>query len=117
MNYIIFIIAILLIVSKYFDCYTTSISIKQLSEERNPLARKIMMRIGIQTTIWTIFFISILIVFLTVFILLNYYDTLLYKFIYIILGIIIIYAQIAIAHTNKTQKLNKFTRLLNKFYR
>ncbi len=116
MNICIYIVSFLIILSKYLDCYTTSIQITAISQERNPLARRIMKRFGVRTTIWGIFVLSIIIVSISVWFLFSYYNTTIYKTLFILIGLLVSIAQFAVAHTNKTKRLNIFTRLLLKVY-
>lgn len=115
MTTIVYIISAFIIISKFLDCYTTSSQITAITQEKNPIASKIMERIGIQTTIWGFFGLSALIVSISVWSIFRFYDTLLYKSLYVILGLFISLIQFAVAHTNQTKRLNRITRfLLNK---
>jgi len=116
MKICIYIVSFLIILSKYLDCYTTSIQIKSISQERNPLAKRIMKHFGVHTTIWVIFVLSIIIVSVSVWLLFTYYDSTIYKTLFIIIGLLVSIAQFAVAHTNKTKRLNIFTKLLLKVY-
>ena len=116
MNLAIYFISFLILFSKFLDCYTTSSQITSLNQERNPIARKFMKRFGIHKTIWTIFAISIIIVAFLVVLLFLFYNTIFYKITYIVLGTFISFTQFAVAHTNKTKRLNAFTKLLLKNY-
>jgi hypothetical protein len=113
---LIWIVSFLIIISKFLDCYTTSTQITDLNQERNPLARKVMERIGIHTTIWTIFGLSIIIVGLSIWVLFVFYNTIVYKVLFISLGTFIAFTQFAVAHTNMTKRLNFFTKILLKYY-
>ncbi len=118
MTVVIYIISASIIISKFLDCYTTTSQITSVSQERNPLARKVMKRFGIHTTIWGIFGLTIIIVGISIWLLFRFYDTTFYKVFYIALGLLVTLTQFAVAHTNKTKRLNKFTRfLLTKMYR
>lgn len=117
MEICIYIVSFLILLSKFMDCYTTSIQIVSISQERNPLARIFMKTFGVQTTIWGIFVLSIIIVSVTVYLLFTYFNTTFYKTLFIITGLLISFAQFAVAHTNKTQRLNVFTKLLLNVYR
>ena len=116
MNLVIWFVSILIIGSKFLDCYTTSTQITSLRQEKNPRARKMMQRFGIQTTIWTVFGLTILIVVLSVWLLFSCFNALFYQVIYVILGIVISWMQLAVAHSNHTKRLNAFTRYLSKRY-
>jgi hypothetical protein len=91
--------------------------ITSISQERNPIARKIMKQFGIHATIWGIFIISVIIVSVSVWLLFVYYDTTTNKTLFIIIGLLVSISQFAVAHTNKTKRLNIFTKLLLKAYK
>lgn len=117
MTAVIYIISTLIIASKFLDCYTTSTQITTVAEERNPLARKAMKQFGVKTTIWIIFGLTILIVGVSIWLLFSFYDATFYKVIFIAIGLFVALTQFAVAHTNKTKRLNMFTRfLLTKMY-
>lgn len=116
LEYSIWIVSFLIISSKFLDCYTTSSQITSTNQERNPIARIIMKRFGIHTTIWTIFSLSIIIVGLAVWLLFTFYNTTFYKALFVSLGVFITFTQFAVAYTNKTKRLNIFTKLLLKKY-
>ncbi|MBV6474452.1 MAG: hypothetical protein JPMHGGIA_02761 [Saprospiraceae bacterium] len=117
MTTIVYIISALIIFSKYLDCYTTSSQITSVNQERNPLARKIMKRLGVHTTIWGIFGLTIIIVLVSIWLLFSFYDSTFYKIIFIAIGLFVALTQFAVAHTNKTKRLNIFTKfLLTKMY-
>jgi hypothetical protein len=75
MTVVIYIISALIIISKFLDCYTTTSQIISVTQERNPLARKVMKRFGIHTTIWGIFGLTIVIVGISIWLLFSFYDT------------------------------------------
>ncbi len=116
MDTAIYIISILIVFSKFFDCWTTSIQIINPSQERNPIARNLFKRFGSQKVIWGIFGLTILIVGISLWLLFTIYNTNIYKALYLILGLIVSIAQFAVAYTNKTRKLNFVTRILMKRY-
>lgn len=108
--------SVAIIVSKFFDCWTTSVQITNPSQERNPIARNLFKRFGSQKVIWGIFGLTILIVGISLWFLFTIYNTNIYKALYLIIGLIITIAQFAVAYTNKTRKLNFVTRILMKRY-
>lgn len=116
MNFIVYLIAGLIILSKFLDCYTTSVRISSAGQERNPFARKLMKRFGIQNVIWGIFVLTILIVLFTLWMLLTYYDSLIYKLLFVFAGLFISIIQFAVAYTNNTGKLNTITKFLLRRY-
>ena len=112
MTPIIYIVSALIIISKCLDCYTTSSQITSVTQEKNPLAREIMKQFGVHTTIWTFFILSIVIVGISTWLLFRFYDTTFYKVIFITIGSFVALTQFAVAHTNKTKRLNIFTKFL-----
>ncbi len=116
MNFMVGTISLFIILSKFLDCWTTSTQITNPNQERNPFARKLFRRFGNQTVIWVIFTLSIMIVALSLWILFEYYNTTFHKSLYIFIGLIITLTQFAVAHTNKSRKLNFFTKILMKQY-
>ena len=117
MTVIVFIVAFLIIFSKFLDCWTTSTQITHTSQEKNPLARWLMLKFGNQATIWLVFVVVLIIVGILVWQMTATPTTIYYKIAFIIMGLIVSAAQFAVAHTNKTRKLNSFTRILQKIYR
>ena len=115
-DFLVFVISLLIVVSKFFDCWTTSTQITHPNQERNPLARNLFKRFSSQTVIWGIFVLTVLIVGISIWILFTSYNTDLYKIIYLIIGVIVTMAQFAVAHTNKTKRSNFITRILMKRY-
>jgi ATP-dependent protease ClpP protease subunit len=60
--------------------------------------------------------LTILIVALSQWLVMNYYNSFLYKIGYIIIGMVISMAHFLVARANYTQRLNFFTRFLYKQY-
>jgi hypothetical protein len=112
MDYGIYIITFLIILSKYADCHTTATQISAIHQERNPLARKLMHKFGIQPTIWGIFLLSIVITLLSLWLLVAYFNSHPMKLLYILFGALTTIIQFAVAHTNQTKRLNRITRFL-----
>jgi len=112
MNYCIFGVGIFIILTKFLDCWTTSRNISHLTHESNPIARRLMKKLGIQQTIWLTFFITILIVSLSIGYL-NYFcqDTSC-SILFIMVGLIISFIHLAVAYTNTTKKINPITAFL-----
>lgn len=113
----IWIVTFLLIFSKFLDCYTTSTRIIDLKYERNPIARRLMKTFGIRKAIWLTFLLTIFIVGISVLLIYTVYESIVLKFIYIILGGFITIVQFAVAYTNKTGLLNFVTKILSRVYR
>jgi hypothetical protein len=116
MNFLLLVVSCLIILSKFFDCYTTACQIRQIHQERNPIAQKIMQKIGIQSTIWLIFIVTILIVATSHILLLYCYSSIILKLFYVLLGLFIATVQFSVAYTNSTKRLNFITKNLMKIY-
>ena len=117
MTTIVFIVAFLLVFSKFFDCYTTSKQITSINQEKNPFTRKMMKKFGVQTTIWTILGLVLIIVIFCILSILIFNNGFFYKLAFIILGSIISVIQFSVALTNKTKRLNIITEILMRLYR
>ena len=116
MNFLLLTVSFLIILSKFFDCYTTACQIRQIHQEQNPIAQKIMQKIGIKSTIWLIFIVTILIVATSHILLLYCCSSIIFKLIYLIFGFFISSVQFAVAYTNRTKRLNFITKNLLKIY-
>jgi len=115
MNFLIILTAILIIISKLFDVLSTIKILKSPYQERNILAKKIMMKIGIKPTCW--------IIWISIVILVTYYtyktilsESLLEMYGFLIIGNIISIFQFAVAHYNHTGKNNIIIKLLRKTF-
>ena len=106
------IVSILIIFSKFLDCQTTARRITNPMQEQNPITRGLMLRFGTMNVIWAIFIISILIVMLSLWLVFGVYTSNFHKLTFIIGGIFVSLVQFAVAHTNKTMKLNLITKFL-----
>ena len=64
MQYLIYLSAVLIVITKLVDALSTLRFVKKgnIDLEQNKLARMIMYKIGVKTTIWLVFFITIIIV-------------------------------------------------------
>jgi len=112
MNTLVYIVSALLIISKFLDCYTTSKNIQSVAHESNPIARKLMNKFGIKTTIWAIFVLTIFIVIFSLFLINSLFNTFTYKLLFVLTGLFVSVIQFAAAHSNKNQRLNFITRLI-----
>ncbi len=108
--------AVIIIVSKFWDCLSTALYITHPDQESNPIARKWMERLGINTVIWGIFGLSVVLLSLVLYLLFTRYNTPYYKTIFILVGTLISLIQFSVAHTNTTKKLNFITRILLRIY-
>lgn len=110
------VVAILIVVSKFLDCYSTVKGIKHNPGlERNPLARFLMKKIGFNTTIWSVFAFTVIISALSL-----YYvfadENQLFNISFIVIGFILSILQFLVVHSNITDNENIFTKKLNLLY-
>lgn len=117
MELIIYMAAFLLTISKFLDCWTTSVRITHLEQEKNPLARLLMRKLGIQTAIWLVFVLTTLIVFFTVFAAMDPGSGQAVQTAFVLIAAFISVVQFAVAHTNYYGKLNPITRFMLKRYK
>ncbi len=118
-NILVIATAMMLIVSKFLDCYTTDVKAFKLSDkaryEANPLARYLMRMFGFRNVIWWGF------VLISAFVSWIAYEVisknhLYYSIFYILLGNAISLAQFDVARANYYGTLSFFTRFLGKIY-
>lgn len=113
---LIIITSVLLIVSKFFDCFTTTIGFKKHGNgEKNPVALFIMRKIGIGATIWTIFTFTVALAVLFAYSTIKE-DNTLYSSAFIILGIIISLIQFDVARHNYAGNKSFITRIIENIY-
>lgn len=112
MAVILLLVSLSIIITKFFDCYTTSRYMSSIDMERNRLARRWMKKYGKEKVIWGGFFLAIIITGIAcigvVWITPQWY----YKVLYIVLGLIVSVAQFLVALANYQQKHNWFTKIL-----
>ena len=106
----------MIIVSKFLDCLSTALHITHPNQESNPFARKWMERLGVNTVIWGIFALSLVVTTLVLYLLFTRYNTPYYKPVFVLGGTLISLIQFSVAHTNSTKKLNFITRILLRIY-
>jgi bacteriorhodopsin len=117
MDIIIGVVSLLIVATKFLDCYTTARGVRGVEQEVVPFAALLMKKIGVQTTIWGIFGLSVLLVIFAVILLFGPPAGSLYRWAYVILGTGIAVIQFAVAHTNHTKRFNAVTRTILKTYR
>jgi hypothetical protein len=105
----------LLLLTKYLDCVTTLRRIKSPHQERNRLARTLMLKYGIQKVVWGIMGLTILIVGLSVLLLFTLYNHISFQISFIVLGFLISIIQGSVAYFNYTGSSNYIIRLLSSF--
>ncbi len=110
MNYLIYLVISLLIITKFMDVLSTIIRISHPQIETNPLARKFMIKIGIKMTAWIVFGIVVLIVLLIGIIALR--SEVNFQIFFLAFGIVLSIVQFAVARNNWTTRTNFITRLV-----
>lgn len=104
--------SVLVIVTKFADCYTTSMNIgDDPNRERNPIARIVMKRFGIQNSIRITFILTVSITVGSFYSVLAE-DCMLYEILFIVTAMIVSTAQILAAMHNQTKKENILTRVI-----
>lgn len=107
-----------LILTKFFDCLTTHRRLPSIDAELNPLARKVMLRLGPRATIWMAFAVTVVIVAVVWWPVLRVVRdgagpiALLYGSAFVLLGLAISVIQGAVAWTNHTGRMNRITARL-----
>jgi uncharacterized membrane protein len=105
MTWLIYLTAMALIVTKWFDCVTTL----RASNETNAFAARMMRRFGVPRTVWAVFALVLAIVFLSTYTVLSS-DSLFLQATYLAMGLPIVVIQAAVAHTNATGRWSVITR-------
>lgn len=111
--------ASLLIVSKFFDCFTTVIVARKFHDkaglERNPIGRFLMKKLGFQTAIWGVF--ALVVIFVSLLAYYIYLEDNSYTVTgFTILGFFISIAHFDVARANYYQTRSFFTRFLSVVY-
>jgi 4-hydroxybenzoate polyprenyltransferase len=112
MDLLVYITAAMLIITKFFDALTTHRRIRHTADEQNPLARRLMLRIGKGNAIWLIFFIAVVIVVLSLWLLYEKHHSFIWRSAYVLVGILISVVQASVAWANHVGKQNLITRWL-----
>ncbi|PKO07889.1 MAG: hypothetical protein CVU40_18325 [Chloroflexi bacterium HGW-Chloroflexi-2] len=115
MNLWVYLVISLLIITKLMDVLSTIIRIEHPQIETNPLARKMMTKIGIKTTAWIVFGIVVLVVLLMGRIALEGEDF--FQIFFLVFGLVLSVIQFAVAHNNWTRRTNFITRLVLMYHR
>ena len=110
--YTTYVVSIAIIITKYFDCITTQRKIRGVAMEFNPIARGLMHRLGIKTTIWLAFAITIVVTALSQYWIQYQTDSILWDYGYILSGGFTALIQGATALNNHQGRPNMVTRQL-----
>ncbi len=116
MTFILILFSSLIILTKFADCYTTANKINhEHNFEKNPLARFLMKRFGINSTIWIIFIITI---FITIISLISVIESnsLDYEILFILIASLVSVVQFFVALHNHTKNPNFLTRILYRIF-
>ena len=110
--YTTYLVSIAIIITKYFDCITTQRKIRGVAMELNPIARRLMHRFGIKTTIWLAFAITIVVIALSQYWIHYQADSILWDYGYILSGGFTALIQGATALNNHQGRPNFVTKQL-----
>jgi len=117
MNILVFIIASLIIITKLLDVMSTLYRIHHSSQETNPIAGRLMEKYGVKRVSWAVFFLVVLIVILSSFIVwISPFKTLALN-IFILLGLFVSIVQSAVAYANYKGRNNLVTRIVRRVHR
>lgn len=114
MDIFIYIVMLLLIITKFLDVLSTIKRITHPSIETNPFAKRLMVRFGIRSTAWGVFGLVVLITLIAGRIALDGQQDL--EFLFIGLGIFLSIVQFSVAHNNWTRKPNLITKWVWKYH-
>ena len=109
------IVVILLVISKLMDVLSTLSRIRSVNVESNPIARGLMQKMGIKTSVWLIFLVSLTIILIAGSIALSF--GILYQVFFVLMGLLVSIVQFSVAHSNWTGKGNLITRYLLRFHK
>ena len=113
MKLLILIFSVLIIVTKFPDCFTTSVNIcSNPNLERNPIARILMKKFGIENSIRIIFLFTVIIT-ISAFNSVIDEDSMLYNILFIVIALIISIVQILAAMHNHTKKESILNRVIS----
>ncbi len=120
-NILILVSGVLLVVSKFFDCLTTTRGINKrgINGEKNMIARNLMQKFGAKQTIWGIFAFTLILSITLVFESIRS-ESLLYQSGFVSLAIFISIIQFYVAYLNyiniyKNKAISKFAKKITGF--
>jgi len=115
-NFLVFMVAALLILTKFLDVWSTIRRIQHAEQETHPFASRWMGKYGVKRVSWAVFSLVIGIVILaTLLVWINPFPVLT-KGAFILLGLFVSLVQAAVAHTNYTGQYNFVTRWVGKMH-
>jgi hypothetical protein len=110
----IYLVAVLLVLTKLLDVASTLQKVNHASEETNPIARQFMIRFGAVGVVWMIFLLAIVIIGLATALAMG--GTLIFKGIYLLVGVFVSAVQAAVAHSNWQGGDNLITKYVRAIY-
>lgn len=116
MTILLYISSIALVLTKYADCYTTVSHITHIGDEQNAIARRLMQRYGVKTTVWGVWIVTILLVLLSLYVALIS-EQIWYHVAYVVIALWISIVQGSVAYTNHTGRYTMVTRLVHHLLR
>ncbi len=114
MDILIITAVIAMVISKLLDCLSTHNRIREVNDEMNFFGRIIMDGLTLRKGIWAVFFLSLIIIASSTWILYAYYPTPFYKGIFVVVAFFISIVQLAVAHSNYTGRPNFIIRQLRR---
>lgn len=114
MKVYVYIVMVLLLITKLFDVLSTINRIQHPSIETNPIAQKLMIRFGIGKTAWGVFGFVTVIILIAGGIALDSHQYI--KILFIIFGLFLSIVQFAVAHNNWTRRTNFITKLILRYH-
>ena len=103
-----------LIITKLMDVLSTLRLLRDPMMETNPIARKLMHRLGMKGTVWLIFIVAIILIVTSGVI--SLYAGVVYQSAFILLGLFISVIQFAVAYTNWTGTDSFITEAIRKLH-
>ena len=110
MTILVGITALAILLTKLMDCISTLRAVPHPDAEINPLARRVMRRIGVRATVAMAFALTVVIVAVAASLVLLCPGPI-YAWLFVGGGLLVSVVQSAVAHTNWTGRWNVFTRL------
>ena len=114
MDIILTLISIDIIASKFLEAYIISQRLEVFQQERNTLSRKLKEKIGVENDVWLSFFLTVLAVGMSVWLLNNFYSAAAYQLLFIFTGLLITTLNLGSAHSIYYGKQNFITEKIRK---
>lgn len=111
---LVYVVIALLVLTKLADVISTLKHIRQAGHESNPLARKMMLRLGTRQAIWLIFLVALVIIAIAGIAALSF--GVVFQVAFILLGLFVAVVQFAVAAANWTGRDNPVTRQVRKVH-